>query len=49
MSQILDGSFSLPKGFGKVILMIGALNLQVQLIEITVDKQRSKLFNKEFM
>lgn len=32
MSQVLESNFTLPKGFGKVILMIGALNLQAQLI-----------------
>ena len=49
MAQILEGSFNLPKGFAKVILIVGVMNLQVQLLELTVNKQRSKLFNKEFM
>ena len=42
-------SFSIPKGFAKVILVVAGMNLQMFAQGMRVSKMRAKIFNKEFM
>ena len=45
----MSEDFSIPKGFGKVILVIAGMNLQMTMFGFGVGKLRKQLFNKEFM
>ena len=42
-------SFTIPKGFAKVVLVVAGMNFQMFLLGFKVGGIRKKIFNKEFM
>ena len=42
-------SFTIPKGFHKVILVVAGMNFQMFMLAGMAGKSRKKIFNKEFM
>ena len=42
-------SFTIPKGFAKVILVAAGMNLQLFFFATRVGKERKRIFNQEFM
>jgi len=45
----MSDHFQIPKDFGKVLLVLGAMNLQMQTAGMAVGVMRKRIFNKNFM
>jgi len=45
----MSDNFQIPKDFGKVLLVLGAMNLQMQFAGMAVGTMRKRIFNANFM